>query len=139
MKDGGLAESKHLALTFEGGTIPTLSFDQGRIEQVLDNLIMNAVKFSHPDTAITVSVALEGEHVVTSVIDHGPGIPPNELPVIFKAFTKTSVKPTGGEKGSGLGLTIAKRIIEEHGGEIAVTSSSGEGATFRFTLPVCGI
>lgn len=132
-----LAESKHLALTFEGGTLPPVSFDQGRIEQVLDNLIMNAVKFSRPDTVITVSVAQEGEQIVTSVIDHGPGIPLKELPDIFKAFTKTSVKPTGGEKGAGLGLAIAKRIVEEHGGEIAVTSSFGEGSTFCFTLPVC--
>lgn len=115
-----LAESKHLALTFEGGTLPTVSFDQGRIEQVLDNLIMNAVKFSRPHTAITVSVALEGEQVVTSVVDHGPGIPPKELPNVFKAFTKTSVKPTGGEKGAGLGLAIAKRIVEEHGGDLSL-------------------
>lgn len=78
----------------------------------------------------------EGERVVTRVSDRGPGISSEELPQVFKAFTKTSVKPVGGEKGAGLGLAIAKKIVEAHGGEIAVTSVRGEGTTFLFTLPV---
>jgi signal transduction histidine kinase len=131
-----LAERKHLTLQYEGGPLPAVPFDKGRIEQVLDNLIMNAMKFSPPNTVITVTVSLEGERIVTSVIDRGPGISPNELPHVFTAFRKTSAKPVGGEKGAGLGLTIAKRIVEAHGGAIAVTSVLGGGTTFRFTLPV---
>lgn len=131
-----LAERKHLTLQYQGGPLPTVPFDEGRIEQVLDNLIMNAMKFSPPNGVITVTVSQEGDRIVTSVTDRGPGISPEELPHVFTAFTKTSAKPVGGEKGAGLGLTIAKRIVEAHGGEIAVTSVLGKGTTFRFTLPV---
>lgn len=130
-----LAERRHLALAFAGGDVPAISFDEGRIDQVLDNLVMNAVKFSPPHTAITVSVSREGGYVVTRVSDHGPGISPDELPQVFTPFKKASVQPVGGEKGAGLGLAIAKRIVEAHGGEIGVTSERGAGTTFFFTLP----
>ncbi len=131
-----LAERKQLSLQFEGGVLPALWFDKDRIEQVFDNLIMNAVKFSPPHSVVTVSVSLEGELVVTRVADRGPGISPDELPQVFTAFKQTSVKPAGGEKGAGLGLAIAKKIVEAHGGEIGVTSVCGAGTTFFFTLPV---
>jgi len=131
-----LAERKQLSLQFEAGTLPTMWFDQGRIEQVLDNLIMNAVKFSPPHSTVKVSVSQEGDRVVTRVSDRGPGISPDELPQVFTAFKQTSVKPAGGEKGAGLGLAIAKKIVEAHGGEIGVTSACGAGTTFFFTLPV---
>lgn len=67
------------------------------------------------------------------------GLSPKELPHLFTAFTKTNVKPVGGEKGAGLGLAIAKKIVEAHEGEIAVTSVRGAGTSFLFTLPLrCG-
>lgn len=131
-----LAERKHITIEFECDALPAVSFDQGRIEQVLDNLVMNAVKFSPPHSVVTVSVSREGERVVTRVTDRGIGISAEELPRVFMAFTKTSSHPVGGDKGAGLGLAIAKRIVEAHGGEIAVTSVPGAGATFLFTLPV---
>lgn len=130
-----LAERKQLDLQFEGGALPTMWFDKDRIEQVFDNLIMNAVKFSPPHSVVTVSVSREGERVVTRVTDRGPGISSAELPQVFTAFKTTSVKPVGGEKGAGLGLAIVKKIVEAHGGEIGVTSVLGAGTTFFFTLP----
>jgi len=134
-----LAERRGLTLEFAGEALPAVCFDAGRIEQVLDNLIMNAVKFSPPHSAISVAASQEGDRIVTRVTDLGPGIPPEELPQIFTAFKKTSVKPVAGEKGTGLGLAIAKKIVEAHGGEIAVTSVQGAGTTFLFTLPLrCG-
>jgi signal transduction histidine kinase len=130
-----LAERKQITLQFEGGALPGVRFDSGRIEQVLDNLIMNAVKFSPLHSVITVSVSREAERVVTRVTDRGAGIAADELPQVFTAFKKTSVTPVGGEKGAGLGLAIAKKIVEAHGGEIGVTSVRGAGTTFSFTLP----
>jgi signal transduction histidine kinase len=116
--------------------IPPIGFDQNKIEQVLNNLISNAIKYSHPHTTITIEVLKEKAFVVTNVIDQGQGIPQDELPHVFKAFQKTSTKPTAGEKSTGLGLAIVKKIVEGHQGEIGVESEVGKGSTFFFKLPL---
>jgi two-component system, cell cycle sensor histidine kinase PleC len=116
--------------------IPLVDFDKNKIEQVLNNLISNAIKYSHPNTTIRIEVLKEKDAVVTKVIDQGQGIPENELPHVFKPFQKASTKPTAGEKSTGLGLAIVKKIVEGHQGKIGVESEVGKGSTFFFKLPL---
>ena len=112
-----------------------LRIDRKKIMQVLDNLISNAIKFSPPGTAITVSME-DGEKVVeVSVRDEGPGIEEEEMKFLFRPFQRPNVSATGGEKSSGLGLAICKKIVEGHGGSISAESTPGEGSVFWFTLP----
>lgn len=110
-------------------------FDPKRVEQVLDNLINNAFKFSHPKTVVTLRVEQVGDVLEFCVSDQGQGIKPDELPKLFGAFQRTSTRPTGGESSSGLGLSICKRIIDLHHGSIEVTSEFGKGTTFIVKLP----
>ena len=116
--------------------IPPLDFDKNKIEQVLNNLISNAIKYSHPNTTIRIEVLRQQDFVVTKVIDQGQGIPENELTHVFKPFQKASTKPTAGEKSTGLGLAIVKKIVEGHQGFIGVESEVGKGSTFFFRLPL---
>jgi signal transduction histidine kinase len=118
--------------------IPSVDCDKNKIEQVLNNLISNAIKYSHPNTTIRIEVLTEKGFVTTSVIDQGQGIPQNELPHVFKPFQKASTKPTAGEKSTGLGLAIVKKIVEGHQGVIGVKSEIGKGSTFFFKLPFLG-
>jgi len=115
--------------------ISPVNFDKNKIEQVLNNLISNAIKYSHLNTVISVKVQSEKDFVVTRVIDQGQGIQEDELPRVFEAFQKSSTKPTAGEKSTGLGLAIVKKIIEGHQGKIGVESKVGKGSTFFFKLP----
>jgi signal transduction histidine kinase len=115
-----------------------IDFDRNKIEQVLNNLISNAIKYSYPNTEINIEVEREGDFLLTKVIDQGQGIPEDEQPNIFKAFQKASTKPTAGEKSTGLGLAIAKKIVEGHKGEIWVKSEVGKGSAFYFKLPMAG-
>jgi signal transduction histidine kinase len=116
--------------------IPTLRVDAPKIEQVLNNLIGNAIKFSYPKTTVVVRAARREREVVIDVRDEGQGIPAGELDRLFIPFESHSVKSTGGEPSTGLGLAIAKRIVEGHGGELRVRSEVGVGSTFSFSLPV---
>lgn len=110
--------------------------DAAKISQVITNLISNAIKFSFPDSTITVRVQMTRTQLRVSVQDQGQGIPENEIDQLFKPFHRTSVKPTGDEKSTGLGLVICKKIIEAHGGEISVTSVVKKGTAFTFLLPI---
>lgn len=110
--------------------------DRKRIGQVLNNLISNAIKFSSQGGAITVQARTKDDLVHVSVRDTGQGIDPEELDQVFESYTQTGTKATGGEHGSGLGLSIAKKLIEQHGGEIWVESKQGVGSQFTFTLPL---
>ena len=130
------ADKKNIGITVTGEfkNIPLL-FDHGKMEQVLNNLISNAIKYSFPQTEITVKVSQEENFMRTEVMDQGQGIPKEELGKLFSPFVKTSVKTTAGEKSTGLGLAIVKKIVEGHGGLIGVTSEVGKGSNFYFTLP----
>ncbi len=132
-----LAAKKAIAVEFDPPALrPKPAFDAGKIEQVLNNLIGNAVKFSHRGTRVRVSLAGTDEFATVSVADQGQGIPAADLPKLFKPFGTASVRATGGEPSTGLGLAIARRIIEGHGGRLWVESEVGRGSTFFFTLPV---
>jgi signal transduction histidine kinase len=111
-----------------------LSLDQRRITQVLDNLLGNALKFTPPGGKITLDVSILENEAQFSVIDTGPGIPVEALSRIFDPYWQVHQTRTG----MGLGLFIAKTIIEDHGGRIWVESSLGRGTTFHFTLPSIG-
>jgi signal transduction histidine kinase len=110
--------------------------DPTKIEQVLNNLLSNAVKYSFAESRITVRVGRGEDEILVTVRDEGQGIPPEEVEQIFQEFARASVKTTGGERSTGLGLAIAKRVIEAHGGNLGVWSSPGEGSTFYFSLPL---
>jgi len=114
----------------------SLQLDRNKIEQVLNNLIGNAIKYSFPKTQIIINICIEDQYVVTSIIDEGQGIPPNEIDMIFHPYQTTSVKSTNNEKSTGLGLAIVKKIIESHQGTISVESKVGKGSVFSFTLPI---
>ncbi|MFC1601144.1 sensor histidine kinase [Candidatus Sumerlaeota bacterium] len=131
-----LAKEKSIALGLEiRSPLPGIVFDRSRIVQVLNNLITNAIKFSHRETSIILSATADDHEIVISVADQGQGIPAEEMCNLFSDFTKTSVRPTGGEKSHGLGLAIVKRIVEAHAGRIWVESDVGKGSTFFFSLP----
>ncbi len=110
--------------------------DKDRIAQVADNLISNAIKYSPEKTTVSVETAKEGGMARVTVRDEGPGIKENERHKLFAEFEKLSARPTGGEKSSGLGLAIAKKIVEAHKGEIGVESVNGNGSAFSFKIPV---
>lgn len=109
--------------------------DQDKINRVLYNLIDNAIKFSYPGTAITVSTAAKQKKVYVSVKDHGEGIPKASLKKIWDRFYKTDTSRGKDKKGTGLGLSIVKEIISAHGENIDVVSTEKVGTTFTFTLP----
>jgi len=116
--------------------LPLVSTDWQRVQQVLHNLLENAVAYTGRGGTITVTAAKQGDWVEVSVSDTGEGIPAEDLPNIFERFyrvDKSRAKVTG---GSGLGLTIAKRLVEAHGGTITVQSELGKGSRFSFTLPI---
>jgi PAS domain S-box-containing protein len=109
-----------------------LRADHDRLQQVLFNLVGNAIKFSPPEAAVTIRAAQDGEEVVFAVSDQGPGIADDHLPYLFQRFWQA---PDARHGGAGLGLTIARGIVEAHGGRIWVESVEGEGSTFSFALP----
>lgn len=112
------------------------AFDKNKMNQVLNNLITNAIKFSHEGTSIRLSAQQEEDQLMLSLQDEGQGIPNNEIAHLFDPFTKTSVKSTAGEKSTGLGLMIVKRIVDAHEGEITVTSEVGVGSCFNMAIPI---
>ncbi len=112
--------------------LPLVRVDRTRVLQVLGNLIGNAVKFTRAGGRIELRAQPEEEFVRISVADSGSGIPPESLPHVFDRFWKVR---EGNRHGAGLGLAIARGIVEAHGGEIRVESTAGQGTTFSFTLP----
>lgn len=109
--------------------------DPGRVEQVLSNLISNAEKYSPQGSAIHVGVETFGSEVVVTVTDEGPGIPEDQQEVIFERFRRLGHHLTRPTSGTGLGLFIARRLVDAMGGRIWVESRVGEGSQFKFTLP----
>lgn len=114
-----------------------VNIDADRISQVLRNLLVNAIAYTDAGGTITVSArSLDSQTLEVSVSDTGQGIPATELPFIFERFYRVDKSRTRATGGSGLGLTIAKRLVEAHGGKIKAESEPGQGSRFSFTLPV---
>lgn len=109
--------------------------DPDKIEQVLTNLIDNAIRHTAEDGTVTVSYNMKADNITISVTDNGAGIPEEDLPFVFERFYKADKARTRGRSGTGLGLAIAKNIIETHNGKISVQSKEGHGTTFSFRLP----
>jgi two-component system phosphate regulon sensor histidine kinase PhoR len=119
--------------------LPPVRGDGARLGQVVVNLVHNAVKFSPDGGDVIVRTALDGDSVVTSIQDHGVGIPKAAQDRVFERFYKVDRARRRGEAGgTGLGLAIARHVIEQHGGRIWVDSTDGAGSTFSFALPVAG-
>ncbi len=132
-----VAKAKSIEFVLEiAEDLPVVSMDPHRMEQVLHNLISNALKFSDPKTRVVLRADILTNEVAISVTDEGKGMLPKDIAKLFQYFGKTDVLPTAGEKSTGLGLAIAKRIVEAHGGKIRVESQPGKGSTFTFTLPL---
>ena len=117
--------------------IPSLEIDRRRCERVLLNLVSNATRYTQPGGKITVGVNVETDYVITSVVDSGQGVSDADRDKIFNVYYRTS---NGDGKGagasSGIGLAIAKYLVELHGGKIWVNSVLGEGSSFHFSLPI---
>ena len=124
-----------ISLDVSPGKGPVVQADQLRLMQVLDNLIANAVKFSHPGDRVRVGAAWDGRAWRIDVTDSGIGIPPDELGQLFDRFVRASNARTSGRLGAGLGLSVVKAIVELHGGRIMVDSALDRGTTFSVYLP----
>ena len=109
--------------------------DPDRIGQVIDNLVSNALKFSHTKTTVKITLIKETPYVKFIITDEGPGLTDDDKKKMFGDFQRLSAKPTGNESSTGLGLSIVKRIITSHGGNIKVESVHGEGCTFIVEIP----
>jgi two-component system phosphate regulon sensor histidine kinase PhoR len=114
--------------------LPGVLADADRIEQVMVNLVHNAIKFTPKNGKITIASEVKNDHLFVSITDTGIGIPEDDLPHIFERFYKVDKARSGG--GTGLGLSIAKHIIHAHGGDIRVESLEGRGSTCIFSLPL---
>ena len=129
-------QAERAGLTLEDLTptdLPTVLADSTRLQQVLVNLIHNAVKFTQPGGKVQVGAYAEARQVVFFVRDTGVGIAPDSLSRIFERFYKADRARSGG--GTGLGLSIARHLVELHGGRIWADSVQGQGSTFYFSLP----
>lgn len=130
-----LAEKAHLTLTMHvPPTLPLVRVDPLRVRQVLLNLLSNAVKFTAPGGAIAVTATPRGDFLEVGVCDSGIGIPLEDQERIFEKFSQAGRERP---EGTGLGLPLAKSLVELHGGQMWVESRLGVGSTFKFTLPLC--
>ena len=130
------AESARVKVTLDMPTDPvTASGDSGEIDRALANLISNAVKYSRPETTVTVSLARDGGEVVVACRDEGIGISEADQTQLFTEFFRSTNPEARAKPGTGLGLAIVARIVERHGGSITVESELGVGSTFTVRLP----
>lgn len=118
-----------------GHGLPEVNCDGQRIEQVLTNLVSNAIKFTPANGQVTIFAKAESDSVRFIVEDTGHGIPLEALPRVFDKFFQVQSSTESGAKGTGLGLAIVKHIVELHGGEAEAESEAGRGSRFSFTLP----
>ena len=109
--------------------------DPERVTQLLSNLVGNALKFTPAGGLVEVRVQPYADGAIVSVADTGDGIPADQLPHVFDRFFQVSSSRMGARHGAGLGLPIARGIVEAHGGTIWIESAAGRGTTVRFTLP----
>lgn len=129
------ANGKGISIVLNGieGAPPVLA-DHGRIEQVLINLLDNAIKYTPENGSVKISAHDAGDMMKITVIDTGNGIPPKDLPRIFERFYRVDSARSRDQGGTGLGLSIVKHIVQLHGGDVSAESTMGKGSTFTFTL-----
>jgi signal transduction histidine kinase len=116
--------------------LPEVKLNESKIEEVVDNLLNNAIKFALPETVVQLNSFVKSNEIIVEISDNGVGLSEEDLTRIFQKGATLSSKPTGLEHSSGLGLWIAKKMIEEHNGKIWVSSHLGKGSTFSFSLPL---
>jgi PAS domain S-box-containing protein len=134
---GGLAGRKGVALELDvEAELPDVQADSQRVAQVLSNLVGNAIKFTPEGGRIGVTARVQEAYVRVEVADTGIGIAADQLGKLFQPFTQVDSSPTRAAGGAGLGLSIAKALVEAHGGGIGVETEPGRGSTFWFTLPI---
>ncbi len=117
---------------------PGVEFDRTRISQVVGNLLDNAIHHTPPGGTVTVSASVGPAVATVSVADTGEGMPAEAVPFVFERFYRVDPSRSRSTGGAGLGLTIAKQLVEAHGGSIRVHSAAGEGTTITFDLPLVG-
>ena len=125
-------------VTLEAADPVIVDGDEGRLTQVIDNLIGNAIQHTPPGSPVTVSVAVSAGHTELTVADRGPGMTAEQASRVFERFYRTDGARTRTRGGAGLGLAIASSLAAAHGGEIAVETAPGEGAAFCLRLPQAG-
>jgi signal transduction histidine kinase len=136
-----LAAERHIDLRFsaESDPVALVSGDSGRLQQVIWNLLANAVKFTPDSGRVDVSVERVGSNVEVHIVDTGQGISPEFLPHVFERFRQADGAPSRRHGGLGLGLAIVRQLVELHGGSVhAASDGVGRGATFTVLLPVLG-
>lgn len=132
-----IADKKQIAINFSAPeNLPEISVDESKIEQVLANLLGNAVKFSPAGSRVEVRLESSENELIIAVRDSGQGISPQDVETLFAPFVKGKNKATSGEKGTGLGLAIVKKIVEAHGGAISFETETGAGSVFKIALPI---
>jgi signal transduction histidine kinase len=131
-----LAANKQQTITVSAPPNFVTMCDADRMREAIDNLVSNAIKYSPIGGKIALLVTHNGDNTVIRVVDEGAGLLPEDLGRLFGRFQRLSAKPTAGESSTGLGLSIVKRIIDMHGGEVTAQSGGpGQGSTFTVTLP----
>jgi signal transduction histidine kinase len=130
-------QSRDRTLTVSSASdVPETMADPRRMEQVLHNLVMNAIKYSPEGTGVAIRIEKRGSAIMVAVKDQGIGIPAEHLEHVFERFYRVEETLSRLTGGSGLGLSICRGLVEAHGGRIWVESQSGKGSTFYFTIPV---
>jgi len=131
------AAEKELTLTLDlPGPLPDVSGDARRLQEVLQNLLDNAIQYTLPGGKVLLSAAQQNDEVVFTVADTGIGIPVADQPRIFERFYRVDAARSREAGGTGLGLAIAKHLVEVHGGSLSVESEVGVGSKFHFSVPV---
>ncbi|MDP9491473.1 MAG: HAMP domain-containing histidine kinase, partial [Actinomycetota bacterium] len=131
-----IADDRQIELVAEVEDTPTMLGDRSRLAQVLDNLISNALKFTPRSGRVSVRVSVVGDDAVVEIKDTGVGIPVGEQDRLFERFFRSTTATEQAIPGTGLGLTIAKTIVERHEGSISIESEEGTGTTVSVRLPV---
>ena len=116
--------------------LPEITFDQAKMEELIDNLINNAIKFAPPNTIVEIKTFVQSKILTVEISDNGVGMSEEDVSKVFQKGAVLSSRPTGKEQQSGLGLWICKKIVEDHNGKIWVKSKLGAGSTFAFELPI---
>jgi two-component system sensor histidine kinase KdpD len=117
--------------------LPLVAIDEVLVERVLVNLLENAIRYTPPESPIELTASADPEAVTVAVLDRGPGMTPGEEAKVFEKFFRGETGQS--RRGIGLGLALARSVVEAHGGRIWAENRPGGGAAFRFTLPVAGV